>query len=62
MPTVLRLVYSRFAAQDTLSNKLESEAEGEALQPVNHEHLQEVPNVSTDAQADQLIRKPAIDV
>lgn len=62
MPTVLRLVYSRFAAQDALSKKLESEAEVEALQPEDREHLQEVPNTSTDAQADQLIKKPAIDV
>jgi len=62
MPTVLRLVYSRFATRGTLANKLESEAEGEALQSVDHEHLQEVPNTSTDLQADQLIKKPAVEV
>ena len=61
MPTVLRLVYSRFA-QETLSNKLESDAEGEALQPVDYEHLQEVPNTSTEPQADQLIKRPVTDV
>jgi len=65
MPTVLRLVYSRFAAQETLSSKLEFEAEEEALRSVDHEHLpmQEVPDMSTtNSQADQLIKKPAVDV
>jgi hypothetical protein len=64
MPIVLRLVYSRFAAQETLSNKLGFEAEGEALRSVDHEQLQEVPNVhvSADPQVDQLIKRPAVDV
>ena len=62
---MLRLVYSRFAAQETLSNKLEFEAEEEALRSVDHEHLpmQEVPDTaSTNSQVDRLIRKPAVDV
>jgi len=64
MPTVLRLVYSRFAAQETISNKLDFEAEEEALRSVDHEHLplQEVPEMSTNPQADHLIKKPAVDV
>lgn len=66
MPTVLRLVYSRFAAQETLSNKLDFESEEQALRSVDHgEHLpmQEVPEMSTiNSQTDQLIKKPAVDV
>ena len=64
MPMVLRLVYTRFAAQETLSNKLEFEAEEEALRSVDHEHLpmQEVPDMGTNPQADHLIKKPTVDV
>jgi len=60
MPTVLRLVYSRFAAQETFSDKLEYE--GEVPQPIDREYLQEAPEMTTDPQADQLIKRPAIDV
>lgn len=64
MPGVLRQIYSRFAAQDALSNKLEPEAEAEveALQPVDLGYHQEAPEMSTNSQTDQLIKRPAVDV
>jgi hypothetical protein len=65
MPTVLRLVYSRFAVQEILSNKLESEVdnvEEQAPPPVDREYLRETPEMATDPQADQLIKRPAVDV
>ena len=57
---MLRLVYSRFATQEIFSNKLESE--GEALQPVDHEYLQEAPEMTTDPLADHLIKRQVVDV
>lgn len=58
MPTVLRLVYTRFAAQEALSSKLSSEVAEEAFQqyPLEDSH------VATDAPADELARRPDVDV
>lgn len=63
MPTVLRLVYSRFAAQETPSDKLE-DPENQDPPPVGHEYSQveETPEMETDPHAEQLISKPAVDV
>jgi hypothetical protein len=63
MPTVLRLVYSRFAAQETLSDKLE-DPEDQDPPPVGHEYAQveDTPEMGTDLHADQLINKPAVDL
>ena len=58
MPTVLRLVYTRFAAQEALSSKLDSEVAEEAFQ----QYPLEGPYVATDAPADQLARRPDVDV
>ncbi|KAF9652736.1 hypothetical protein BDM02DRAFT_3183420 [Thelephora ganbajun] len=55
MPTVLRLVYSRFAVQETLSTK-------QTPLRVDHEHSQEAPEMSTNPQADQLVKRPAVEV
>lgn len=59
---MLRLVYSRFAAQEALAKKLEFEAEGNALQSVDDEFIQEVPDASIYSQDDQLIKRPSMDV
>ena len=56
MPTVLRVAYSRFAAQETLSNKLEPEADEEAPPPVDRGYLYEAPEVDANPQAVQLIK------
>ena len=67
MPTVLRLVYSRFAAQEMLADKLE-EPEEEPPSPAGHEysHL-ETHEMGTNPDADdhQLMsinHKPALEV
>lgn len=65
MPTVLRLVYSRFAAQEMLSDKLE-DPEDQDPPPVGHEYAQveaETSEMGTheDPQADQLMNKPVAD-
>ena len=70
MPTVLRLVYSRFAAQEILAKKLEpeagAEAEGEAPPPVERGYLYEAgaSEMSTNpqAEADRLIKEPEVEV
>lgn len=63
MPTVLRLVYSRFAAQEALSDKL-GEPDEEAPLPVDHEYepVQEAPEMDADPQVHQLINKPSVDM
>lgn len=62
MPTVLRLVYSRFAAQEMLADKL-GEPEERAPLPVDGEHAQETAlEMGTDPQTDQLINKPTVEV
>jgi hypothetical protein len=50
MPTLLRLIYSRFAAQEALSNKLDCEA------------AEEDPDAATDSPADGWVRRPDADV
>lgn len=63
MPTVLRLLYSRFAVQEMVTDKLGSEPEVQPLQPVD-EYLREVeaPETRTDAQADRLIHGSGTEV
>jgi len=57
MPTVLRLVYSRFS--ENPCNKLELETEEDDSQSV--EFIQDVPlEMSTDPQAGHLIKRPAM--
>ena len=59
MPTVLRVVYSRFAAQEILSNKLEPEADEEAPRPVDRGYLYEAPEVGVNPQEVQLLKGSA---
>jgi len=59
MPTVLRVVYSRFAAQEILSNKLEPEADEEAPRPVDRGYLYETPEVGANPQEVQLLKGSA---
>jgi len=63
MPTVLRLVYSRFSVQGMLSDKMEEPEEEDPL-PVDHEYYgQGTPaEVGANQGADQLISRPAVDV
>ena len=63
MPIVLRLVYTRFAAQGILTEKLESD-ERDPL-PVDHESTQEISEAGSNNHSDQLINntdRPAVDV
>lgn len=63
MPTVLRLVYSRFAAREILSDKVvESEVGGEVSRPVDRGYLYEAPQVGANPQAVQLIKGSANEV
>lgn len=66
MPIILRLVYSRFAAQELLSDELEPEAEdkGEAPRPVDRGYLyeSEASEMSTNPQADRLIKGSTVEV
>lgn len=59
MPIVLRLVYSRFAVEETMYDKLDPE--GQPPSPVDHDDasVQESPEVDTNPQADH---RPAVDV
>lgn len=50
MPTVFRLVYSRFAVQEALSNKLDFESR------------EEDPDVATNSPADKWVRRSDVDV
>jgi len=59
MPTVLRAVYSRFAAQEILSDKLEPEAGEGDTRPVDRGYLYEAPEVVADPQAVRLIKGSA---
>jgi len=63
MPTVLRLVYSRFTTQETSFNKLDSEEQ--APLPVDRGYFDEEHEMSTTTtprRADQLIKGPAVEV
>jgi len=51
MPTVLRLVYSRFAVQEILSDKLDPEEQ--APPPIDHEYEPVAPEMDTDSHTDQ---------
>jgi len=62
MPSVLRVVYSRFAAQEILSNKLEPEAFEESPrlpQAVDRGYMYGSPEVGANPQAVQLIKGSA---
>jgi len=56
MPTVLRVVYSRFAAREILSSKLEAEAGEGGPRPVDRGYLYEAPEADANPQAVQLIK------
>ena len=56
MPTVLRVVYSRFAGREILSNKLEPEADEEAPRHVDRGYLDEAPEAGANPQTVQLIK------
>jgi len=62
MPTALRLVYSQFAAQEILSEKLDHEDEEQAPRPVDRGYLYEAPEVGADPQDVQLIKGSANEV
>ena len=56
MPTVLRLVYSRFAVQEILSGKLDPEEQ--APPPDDHEYVPVELEMDTVSQTDQIPGKP----
>lgn len=65
MPIVLRLVYSRFAAQEALSDKLESDAEDSAPSFIGNDYTQVETEADTTPpadQGDQSLNKPAVEV
>lgn len=59
MPIVLRLVYSRFAVEETTYDKLDPE--GQPPSPINHDDVsvQEPPEADVNPLADH---RPAVDV
>ena len=63
MPKVLRLVYSRFAVQEMLADKMEDlEEQAPPPLPVEHEYVQVEPEMDAEEHTDELMNKPAVDV